>query len=243
MKEALISSIGETAPICPYCRTPLDKMPGYQKKCPHCKNTIIARIRPHDQKKILLKESEFPAYVMLSYISSIIDQIEQRGEMKTYLKVEKDLHKKWNQPPSLQDVIWHTGMQQAMALASDLDWGLFRNQKFFTANSLKKLGDRKRALILYLEICYTDLNGPQNRGGMPRSMLKEHPMFDLKWAFLAPAAVDNIKEIMIDQNISIDNIRSSFLALAEQYHKHSKFPVDPKKAWASLEKELKAKND
>lgn len=240
MKEALVSSIGETEAICPYCRNTLEKKPGAKKKCPHCANYIYVRTRPHDQQKILVKESELSQLEYLWEVRTVLNDIENYGETSVYLETEKRLKTQWHQQPSLQDVVWQTGMKMAMQHASNLDFGFYRNAKSRTADYLQKLRDNKRALILNLEVCYIDLNGPENRGGWSKSMLKEYPAFSLNWTKLAPGIIQRVKTIMDIQNISIDEVKQIFLYYAEAYYKDTKTPVPPLKAWASLEKELRA---
>lgn len=240
MQEALISSIGETQAICPYCRTPLNKKPGAKKKCPHCGNFIYVRTRPHDQQKILVKESELPQVEYLWSVRSVLNDIEVYGETNVYLETENRLKTQWHQQPSLQDVVWHTGMMMAMQHASNLDFGLYRNAKSRTADYLERLKDYRRALILNLEVCYIDLNGPENCGGWSSSMLKEYPVFSLRFTELAPGIIQRIKTIMEIQNVSLDEVKEIFLHYSEAYYRDTKTPVPPLVAWASLEKELRA---
>jgi len=59
--EALtIPHIGITDPICPYCRTPLKKMPGSKTICKSCGNAIRVSKRPSDNKKALFTDAQMP---------------------------------------------------------------------------------------------------------------------------------------------------------------------------------------
>ena len=46
--------------------------------------------------------------------------------------------------------------------AHDQSWGLFRNAKLGMAEIRRKEGNFSEAVGLYLEVCYIDVNGPQN---------------------------------------------------------------------------------
>lgn len=239
MLEALVSSIGETQSICPYCQEPLEKKPGSKKKCPHCGNFIYVRTRPHDQQKILVKETDLKQIEYLWNVRSVINDIEGYGETEVYLQSENHLRKRRGKSPSIQDVVWHTGIMMAMEHASNLDFGLCRCDKTRTAWYLQLLQDYNRALSLNLEACYLDLNGPENLGGMPRTLQRKSLAFNLNRAGLAPGIIYRIKTIMTQQTVSMDEVERTFLKHAEAYYEHTKTPVQPLKAWSSLEKELR----
>ena len=57
-KTVLLTAIGNTEPICPYCNFKFDKMPQKKKRCPDCSNFIISHNRPLDGKNVLLKEDQ-----------------------------------------------------------------------------------------------------------------------------------------------------------------------------------------
>jgi len=55
-----LSLIGNDFPVCPNCDKSLPKMPGRKISCPNCRQPIVVRTRPLDQKKILIREIDIP---------------------------------------------------------------------------------------------------------------------------------------------------------------------------------------
>ena len=55
-----LSLIGNDQPVCPNCFNAIPKMPGRRMSCPNCKQPIVVRTRPLDQKKILIREIDIP---------------------------------------------------------------------------------------------------------------------------------------------------------------------------------------
>ena len=56
--KVLINEIGRTDSLCPYCLSETKKRPLAKTKCKNCSNYIYSRIRPLDEEKVLLTETE-----------------------------------------------------------------------------------------------------------------------------------------------------------------------------------------
>lgn len=227
------ASIGQVEPICPYCKTPLEKMPGAKKKCPYCSNYIYVRTRPSDRKRILIREDQIEEIQNIWDEKQITEQVEQAKD-NDYRRVENELRNKWHTQPSTTDVFWFSGMQKAMKQAEKRDWSGYRSEKLHTAEILAALKDYKRAFFLNLEICYIDLNGPTNRGTYGFKLSAEYPIWDPKFARLAPAIVSRLKQLSKELSYSVSGVESEFMRIATSYHENTRLPVPPRSAWQSL---------
>ena len=142
--------------------------------------------------------------------------------------------------PSDNDVRWGLLNKQIIENAKNGDWGLYRNTRFQMAEILRGEMKLKDALRTYLEVCYLDLNGVRNVGGMnDPELLKEFPPFDPKEsAFLAPGVIDLIKRIVLKLNSSKDEVKQIFIEHNSRSEKSLRLPISTEQAWSSLEKEL-----
>ena len=182
------AAIGNIDAICPYCNQVLKKKPGRKKKCPSCSQFIYVRTRPSDKKQVLATEAQ-------------AEQIEEQwsvvnGTHDTYLRVKRRfaeektrLATRFGREPSDNDVQWGLLNQELLEHVQQRNWGLFRNTKFAMAEILRKENRLPAALGGYLEVCYLDLNGPHNTGGITDGeLLREYPPWNHKdpTAELAP---------------------------------------------------------
>ena len=96
------------------------------------------------------------------------------------------------------------------------------------------------ALIMYLELCYIDSNGPNNCGCMRNDpgLLKEYPPFNPNNsvdAFLAPGILQYIQQINKELNLTKDQIKEIFYEHNLKVEKSRKLPLSVQDAWAILE--------
>jgi len=96
------------------------------------------------------------------------------------------------------------------------------------------------ALKYYLEVCYLDLNGPQNTGGADQELLTSLNMQDfmINDAFLAPAVIDKILEIVLVLKLDENQVYQEFMRVAERNKANLKLPVSPETAWKKFSAEL-----
>ncbi len=226
---------------CPACHKSLKKIPGAKTKCPHCGEFMYVRTTTK-QIRLVVTEDE----------AEKIDE-EWRLEMGTqdaYLAGEKrfvdkkeSLKKKFGgKEPSDNDVQWGLFNEDLIEHMKNMDWGLYRNTKFQMGDMLRKEGRLEASLKMYLEVCYLDLNGPNNCGGIMRDpeFLKEFPPFDPSDgnAFLAPGVIDLIQRIMNKLNLATEKIHSMFIEHNSKLEKSMHLPVSADLAWNKIEIEL-----
>lgn len=231
------SNIGNTEPICPYCKLELEKMPGRKKKCPGCEQYMLVRTRPSDRMKILIREDEA---VLVEEQCAIAN-----GTHAQFLEARKRhenernrLRMEFGREPSENEINWALLESELPQYAEELLWGLYRNARFSMGDILRKEGRYLEALDIYLEVCYFDLNGPNNCGFHDPELLRKFPPFNPKDAFLAPGMLGRIEDMLGRQGISRDNINARFIEIASKVQQALALPVPPEIAWNKLEKEI-----
>lgn len=237
--SASLQAIGLTEPRCPYCRGALAKMPGAKKKCPSCGNFIYVRTRPLDNKKVLLRDED----------RELLDEqwAIANGSHAEYLAAKRhrsevcqQLARKLGRPPAAHELEWYLLEDELRMTARDGNWGLYRNAKMNMASIARKRDNPAAALALLFEVCYLDLNGPRNCGGMgsdPSHGPRYRP-FSPKEAFLAPAVLGEVADLVADLHGDIEAARRTFLEVAGRAFADLRLPVDPEKAWNKLAREL-----
>ncbi|HDH28098.1 MAG TPA: hypothetical protein ENH13_03090 [Euryarchaeota archaeon] len=224
---------------CPSCKGQLKKIPGRKTKCPHCGQFMYVRTRPKDNVRVVVTKEQADEIDEEWAIASGThnDFLAKKEEIENERKV---LRKRFGKEPSESDVKWGVLNKQLITHAQDSDWGLYRNTRFEMAEILRKEIKLKNALQTYLEVCYLDLNGPNNRGGMnDPELLKEFPPFDPKnSAFLAPGVVDRVKRIIEKLKLGRDEVKQMFVEHNSRIEKSLKLPLSPETCWTSIDKEL-----
>ncbi len=230
-----LEKIGNVEAVCPSCNVALEQKPKRKKKCPGCGNFIYVRTRPIDNKKVLITEAQ-------------IDLIEEQwaiyhGTHDEYLaqkwiveQEKAELAERLGVPPAENDVQWSLLNKQLIEHSKLGNWGLYRNTRFEMAEILRKEGKLKQALLTYLEVCYLDLNGPNNTGGTTNAeILKDYPPFSADSAFLAPGIIERIVRIIKKLQIEPIDVRNMFNEIAVTQQANLKLPISPEQAWNQLE--------
>ena len=232
-------SIGNTDAVCPHCDQHLDKMPGRKKKCPHCGEFMFVRTRPSDKKRVLVTLNQAE---QIEEQWSIVDgtHAEYLAKRNRITDEKARLAGRFGREPSENDIAWSLLNQDMMEYAAHREWGLFRNAKFKMAEVLRKEARFANALGVYLEVCYLDLNGPSNVGGMStRELLKEFPQWDPKNnGMLAPGVLDRIIKTIRKAGTSRSDVETMFEERAAKLDKALRLPVSVRKAWGKLSKEI-----
>jgi len=187
---AELKPIGNKEAICPYCSKALAKMPGRKKKCPHCGEFIFVRTRPIDGESVLVTKDQ---------VELIAEQWAMKnGTHKEYLQeravyddARKSLTKQFGFRPSENDVKWRVLSKKQLECAKKGNWGMYRNALFHMAELLQEEGKLKRALGIYLEVTYIDLNGPINLEGATG-----YPPFSPERSIAAPGIINRICKII-----------------------------------------------
>lgn len=204
--------------VCPYCGVLLDNMPGRKKKCPACGEFIYVRTRPSDRVRVLVTEAQAE---------------EIKAQWSAYHRQVELSH--WDEPGLTADQQWAKCNSDQMAHAMSGNWGLFRNTRLHMANILHREGRLKAALTTYLDVCYLDVNGANNVGGIwDYALLCEFPPFNPKLAFLAPAVIDWVLEVSRDLGMDSIGLRDSFLEMAMPIQARLHLPIPPSEAWQQI---------
>ena len=226
---------------CPYCKEKLEKIPTRKSKCPHCKEYIYSRTRPSDRKKILIREDQIKE--LENEWSKYYDEKEKSElyEQEDFKKARDDLTKQFGKEPSINDVKWRVYNERTLILASNRQWGLYRNNKLDMAKLLQKENRHKQAIDTFFEICYLDLNGCRNMPqGLSQKDLKELKIsdFDPKTAFLAPGIISMLKDSIEASSMKKTNLKKQFIDISNKTKPIKDMPVSADTAWKTLEKEL-----
>lgn len=232
------ADIGTTKPVCPYCLSPFPKMPARKTKCPSCNNFVFSRTRPSDRRKVLLRVDDLECLEeQWSITNGTHDDFVKQRQRR--LATREALHQQFGKLPSEFDVEWRLLNEDSITHASTGNWGLYRNTRFSMGESLRAEGRLKEALVMYLEVCYLDLNGPQNREGIENfpELAAKFPSFDPKDAFLAPGVLERCRKLASTLKLTPDNLRDHFQKAAEPHHRNLRLPVDPQSAWRRFEAE------
>ena len=225
--------------FCPYCFQKLEKIPLKKTACPHCSRFILVRTRPKDRKRVLVTEEQAKQIEEeWSIASGTHDHyLAQKAE---YEKEKESLRKQFGKEPSENDIQWRLCNKYLLEHARNNDWGLYRNTRLQMGDILKKELKLKEALITYLEVCYLDLNGPNNRGCLEDpELLKEYPPFDPSMgdAFLAPGVIEYIAKLHNKLNLK-DEVRKLFIENNNRIQQSLKLPLSVGDAWVKLESAL-----
>lgn len=230
----------ERKPECPYCHKTLEKIPGKKTQCPHCGEFMFVRTRPKDNARVVVTKQEADKIEEeWSIVSGTHDYF--IAEKEKFEKERESLKNRFGKEPLENDVKWGLLNKELIEHAQNMDWGLYRNARFNMAEILRKEMNLKQALIAYLEVCFIDLNGPNNAGHIKDNpeLLKEFPPFDPNnFAFVAPGVIDIIKRIMKKLNFDKNSVKSSYLEHNFRVEKSLRLPLSAENSWKSLEKEI-----
>lgn len=229
---------------CPNCHKALSKIPGAKTKCPHCGEFMFVRTRPKDEIRVVVTKAEADKIDEEWTIVAGTHEI-FIAEKEEFEKEKSALSKKFKgKYPSDNDVRWSLSNRQLLEHMRKGDWGLYRNTRFNMAEILRGELKLKDALKTYFEVCYLDLNGVRNLGGVyDPELLKDFPQFDPKnLGFLAPGIVSLIEMIIKKLKISEEESKSFFIEQNSQVQRSLKLPLLPSQCWDLLHKEIGKNN-
>ncbi len=226
---------------CPYCHKVLVKIPGAKTKCPHCGEFMFVRTRPKDNARVVVTKNEAEKIdEEWLIVAGVHDNFV--AEKKEFTKEKEILRKRFGcKEPSDIDIKWSLLNKQLMEHAQNGDWGLYRNVKFQMAEILHREMKLKNALQTYLEVCYLDLNGPNNTSEInDSSLLKEFPPFEPSEdnSFLAPGVIERIQRILKKLELEKEKVKTDFIEHNSLIKQSMRLPVDPATCWSKIEKEI-----
>ena len=200
MFDAGTWDLGNLHDACPSCRAKLAKRPGRKARCPDCGSFIYVRTRPLDRLRVLLTEAD----------AATVQR--QWGLQGGALRLPEG-----TESGSL--------VQQLSEHAASRSWGLYRNAKLYLAGLAQSEFRWRDMFRGYLEVCYIDLNGPNNRGFMS---------FDPKIARLAPALVEKLNYLTDWFELSEADVHEEFTDVAMALDAELRLPVSPEEGWEKL---------
>jgi predicted RNA-binding Zn-ribbon protein involved in translation (DUF1610 family) len=230
-------SVGNIDAVCPHCNQALQKKPGRKKKCPKCGQFIYVRTRPSDRQQVLVTESQ--AAQIEEQWSIANGTHDAYLAQKNRLADEKaNLRRRFGgREPSDNDVRWGLLNQERMEHAGQGEWGLYRNSTFGMAEVLRAESRSAHALQFYLEVCYLDLNGPNNTGGITdRDLLREFPPWNPNGpgADLAPGVIDRASRMIEAANLAAEAVEEIYFKTASLVHKSLRLPLSPADTWPQI---------
>lgn len=236
-----LTEIGNVDSICPYCGGVLTKKPLRKTKCSHCGEYIYVRTRPIDKQRVLVtfdQASEIETQWSNFPISHIYDHIDPK-EIEI---VKNEYFKRKGIMLSDIDAKWSILNRALLEHSKNADWGLYRNTRLSMGSVLEHNGKTDKALRTYLEVCYIDINGPNNLGGLrDPELLKKFPPFSSEESFLAPALVTKISELSAILHLQHEHIKAVFIDAAGKLFSNLKLAITPIQAWEQFEKVYNAK--
>ena len=230
--------IGDT---CPYCSKKLEKIPKRKSKCPFCRKTIYIETRFKTKNKILVTEKEaeqtekeWHDHYFYSGLCSELNDPEGLKNMRIILR------KRFGREPSENDVIWGVLNQHLIRDARNWNWGLYSNTRYTMAKLIREEKKLEQSLSIYLEVCYIDLNGPNNIGRPENDpeLLEQFPSFDLKTGFIAPGIIYEVKELMLKLNLRLKDVKKIFIKQNIQVQKGLGLPLSPKECWTKIKENI-----
>jgi hypothetical protein len=215
---------------CPSCYKALAKIPGRKTQCSHCGEFMFVRTRPKDNTRVVVTKDEADKIDEdWSIVSGTHDSFVAQ-KMAMVEETERLREAFGGKEPSENDVKWSLLNKELLEHANHGNWGLYRNTRFQMAELLRQEVKLKQALQTYLEVCYLDLNGPNNSGGFfdPRNGN----------AFLAPGVIRLVQRTIKKLGTSKEDVRKEFIEYNTRIEKSLQLPVTPVASWDKIESEV-----
>jgi DNA-directed RNA polymerase subunit M/transcription elongation factor TFIIS len=225
-------------PKCPYCQAILKRMPASKTKCSSCGNDMYVRTRLSDNQKVLVtKQKADDMRIDSAIMSGTSDRFLE--DQKEYQEEKEILRKRFGQEPSDHDIKWGMLNKQLIEYGRRGDWGLYRNARVTMGDILRREMKINQALETYLEVCYIDLNGPNNTGGIrDAALLRQYPPFRASDGMVFPGIIDYIQRINNKLKLSVAEIEKIYLDHNQKIYTSLRLPVSPEKSWPILAKQI-----
>ena len=234
-----LQKIDDGEPQCPYCGHTLEKKPVRKRKCVTCGNYIYVRTTPIERAKVIVTEEE-AAQIEKQWQHYNQEEEGERLEIDPeYSQMKAELTAKHGTEPLTEDIRWALANRRLLQHARDGSWGLYRNAKLEIARILRMEEKLKGALETYLEVCYLDVNGLSNTGGLGGPSLKESPTSDSKRGLIDAGVICHVRELSKRLDLGTDEVKRLFVQTTEIMHDSLKLPIAPAKAWEQIRFQLK----
>ena len=232
-----LTEIGNINSICPYCSIAIIKKPLRKSKCPHCGQYIYVRTRPIDRQRVLVTLDQ-ASEIDVQWTNFPRPYIYDHIEPKEVEIAKNEYFKKKGVVLSDADAKWYFLNRKLLEHSKNADWGLYTNTRLSMASVLENdYRNIEKALHSYLEVCYIDINGPRNLGGLSDpELLEKFPPFSSEESFLAPSVVTKISELSGMLHLKHNDIKTIFMEISGTVFRNLKLPVTPDQAWEQFEK-------
>jgi len=224
--------------LCPHCGNAFAKPPQRKTKCKSCGNVVLVRTRPSDRRRVLVTAAQAAALEeewLRKYEYAKVIRTDRPG-----FDAEKAiLTQRFGRSPKDTDVTWSILNKERLCHAAESKWGLYRNNTLDMADVLRVEGRLEGAVRFYLEVCYIDLNGPNNIGPIsdPRLRVK-YPPFSPDLASLASGVVHLLARACAKTSMTDDALRSIFFTQVVETTIPLDLPVSPEAAWQVIHEAL-----
>jgi len=220
--------------LCPHCGSAFEKPPQRKTKCKSCGNAVFVRTRPSDRQRVVVTPAQAAA---------LEDEWSQKHEYARVIRTDRPgfeaekaaLTQKFGGTPKDTDVIWSILNKERLHQAAENKWGLYRNNTLDMADVLRVEGRLEAAVRFYLEVCYLDLNGPNNFGPSSNPVFRaKYPPFSPRIASLASGVVHLLARTRAKASMTDEALRSLFFTQVVETTIPLDLPVPPQDAWQIL---------
>lgn len=241
--EQGLPAIGNLESKCPYCSHPLEHLPERKTRCPCCGNAIHVRTRPADRKCVLLTEDQAE---LVKEQWAIVDGVhaEYLFHRKRIRDARADLTVRLGGEPSAEQIRLELLIEDAKIHARNHQWGLFASVRQQMADIRRRTSRPVEALAEHLEVCYLQLNGPNNlatfmdRGRRTPILDPRFPSWDPKGGELLPLTLERTASLVEEACLGRETVRAMFIEAATRLRLSLELPLSSKRAWRRLSRQL-----
>lgn len=234
----LSKNIGSAEQACPYCSTPLAKMPQRKTKCKSCSEFVYPRKEPLSSEKRLFKESELPVYEELKALAE--NSWESWRENQEQLKIEQQkretikqgLASEWGVSVSSvsdSDVEWRLIHDEISIALKIKDWPTYLSLREESIRLLNRERKYEQALRLIPECIYLTYAAPDM---LELAGLAEYSLINFEKKTYPP-----LMSLYLSIEKDIHNIKQAYERYAQGNNLLKAFELSADDAWGKFEKD------
>jgi len=198
---------------CPQCTFNFEKVVTKKRKCSNCGVEFNVRTNPFTSKRLFLEYSSIEHIELVSkHYSALNFSLKTAESLQAaepeYLEIIRHFPTR-----RMNDVLWRLCNQRTQQYASEMRMGLYRNVRLQMAKISKNEDRNRDCLKFYIDVFFLDANGVTNT---TVKIMDMYPPFDKESIFFAPGILNAINELLIELNISHDELLLAFKANNEQ---------------------------
>jgi len=223
--------------ICPNCNNILKSRSKTKIKCSYCGETVYVKNNIFTGQKVLL------TYEELQRMEDIKNERVRRNWIVKVIQsngfsIEELLESRKRSGKDYEEILLELLEKTIVIHKLKGDMGLCRNSIMYLGRVNEKLGNKRKALELYLNTCFYDINGPVNcsssfvlESGIAISFAER---FDAK-SFLsfAPAVLNWIEKLGRELGMTMSQIEDLFKKSSKRCIEPG-MTVSPSQAWNAL---------